>query len=278
VAQRELPVSYAPLARAALLYGLAAVVSAQPRREPLTNTALAVESPVYVRHTVVLPLQFDDEALMTLAERFLARFKGVPFATMYVGTEWQYTMSYPFKGPDHTSLEGWFNLVRRRFQEGLAPPTPLAEVNILSQQAILRIRASGKVRRLWLTGDDPLIFRVGSTEYEILEYFARPYVPPAKRPIYEVKCADCVSSIVVFVRCRSGVNPSHEAAIQRIFQAKTRQADVFVVVGPDHYFVRESDFPLLYAFEEEVRIPTPGELKARKSFVVFIPRKESKKR
>jgi hypothetical protein len=184
-------------------------------------------------------------------------------------------MSYPGQVPYH--IEAWYKTARRGVDEGWALPRHLAEVNILGQEAVVRIRSNGKVRRVPLTGRDPLMFNVGSSQCEILEYLGSSKIPRAY-PQYEERCTDCVGSIDIYVRCRPALDLSSEEAMMKVFESRAPEADLFIVVRPDHYFPGHAAFPLLYAFEEEVRVPTPAELQGRKGFSVLIRRKESKKR
>lgn len=212
-------------------------------------------SPLYVQERLtVVPEMFTEGNIRTIASSFVNRFRRVPVASLYIESEVERYGYYSNKGIDHSSFANWHYRVLRAMEDGELPIARIAEVNILSGQAVLRMRINDHVGRVVLTERDPFFLRIGNKRYEILEIVARYDGTVAGRSF--VSCDTCLTEFEVFVKSEDRVSLNQACAVAAFLEAPVKPLMVNVDLRKDHFFVTSPLFPMFYGFDSSPRIPT----------------------
>jgi hypothetical protein len=222
------------------------------------NVEMNIVTDSYIKRAVVVtPRDFTNTGLERLAREFVQEAGRVPFGVLYIATDshtWGY---YTSKGATDMTFEGWSSRMVRSLRDGWEPLANIAEVNIIEGEAVLRFRRSGAVGRIVLTGHDPLdLGKSASMQSEILEMQSaiRRELVNSEGPHF--RCKDCLQSVELFVRMRPEINMAELERIGKRFAPLARQADLIIVARTDPWFVESVRFPMLYAFE--VALPLPS--------------------
>jgi hypothetical protein len=195
--------------------------------------------------------EFSLETVRILGLEFLHKHPHLPFGKLLLAKSADYLGYYPGKGATDLNFDNWEYRLRFSEEHGWKPIQDIAEVELISGNAVIRMRQGSEVVRVLLTEHDPLKSFVEDSQYEIIDF--------AGIPSREVRGKSSLSDFTVFLRSRGSLDmvPIRRAgkAIRRLLPS---DADLMLFARKDAWFIWEPQFPPVYAFGErgETVIPT----------------------
>jgi hypothetical protein len=234
------------------------------------------ESPSFAGESVLLSGRpFTEGNLLPIARNFVNRFLGKPFAELKLAPN-RDGFNYGAKLSPSVTFATWRSWLQIGFDRGVEPRAALAEVIIIGGDAVLRIRNQGKVSRVVLTARDPLVFAHGGHRFEVLHLFGRLVTaPPTERQkrlkgrelprvsgfdaSKTIPCPGCSTHIDIYVRTAWPLDLATLDGLTKRWAKLAPDTHLQVGARPDAWFVQDNTFPILYAFDEEFRIPSEEE-------------------
>ena len=220
--------------------------------------------PEYVQQAAVLTAdEFSLETVRTLGLEFLRKHRGVPFGKLLLAKSADYLRYY--SGKTDQSFDNWEYQLRFSEEHGWQPIQDIAEVDLISGNAIIRMRQGPEVVRILLTDHDPLKSFLQESQYEIINF--------AGKQFREVRGKSCLSDFTVFLRSRGSLNM---APIRRAGKVIRRllppDADIRLLARNDSWFISEPQFPAVYAFGDrgETVIPTRAQFHDSPEVSLFL--------
>jgi hypothetical protein len=245
-----------------------------------TIPRLICETPYFVHHrVVVMPKQFVPENLIRIARAFAEASANVPLAVLYMAPRYDVVTTYVVTGKS-SNFENWRYRIELDLKSGWEPVKDIAQVNVVSGEAVLRLRKDGRVSRYPLSGRDPLKYTIDGQTFEILEIYGdlmgldvkTEYLDGGMLPIRT--CVDCVPYFHVAVRTSGELRmPTFRELVKRLAQIDV-PADLSISLRQDTWFVPSGTFPLLYAFDEPTpKLPSKEEYESAKELGALVNRK-----
>lgn len=163
---------------------------------------------------LISEVEFTDEAALKIAGRIL-RESGLPFLKVVLLTD---AMQRFDSSPVHDgSFEAW----ARNCSRAVGLPVRVAELTKIKDDSVLRIRDNLTTRRIVLTGQDPLKYRVSDTDFEIL------HIDFNQRAVFP---------FVVYARSSGTLRLEDAEELYRRLQARLSTMAISVGVRTDSWF------------------------------------------
>jgi hypothetical protein len=202
---------------------------------------------------IVDQAEFTESNVLALARQFVSDNHDRLFASLWIGTDRDRLRYYiSGKGVIHSSTERWLSRLTDSVREGWDPVDNIAEVDVIAGDAVLRARINSSLKRVVLTQRDPLVIVIQERKYEILYFVVRP-VNSIHRREREAKFR-----VSLFVRVHGTLCQGQFHEFARRIARLSPQGDFYIGVREDNWFDAE-DFPMAYAFEGPITVPTVQE-------------------
>jgi hypothetical protein len=206
--------------------------------------------------------QFTVPRLETRARKFLAEAsRKYSFGRLLIATDEQDFGSASNQPIIDMTAAGW----RIAYEEERNAPFPVAAVTVAGKECALQVRdKSGAITKLTMTDRDPLIMTNRRDQYEFL-HLTGGYVDGRLR---ETEGDRVRVTVFLEAKSDSGVVLAPEVwlSLSKLLGTKA----LWVNVRPDHWFIDDSDFPVLYPFRSPVATPpTLGETRLHPSSWCF---------
>lgn len=190
------------------------------------------------------------EHLRECAREFGKRQREASFATLLVGTGPE-MREFADKGATHQTVENYFHRLPISFPEGLRTWPRLAMAIKVGQTVLLRVRMEGKVMEEVIIGRRDAL--PGWTKgYEILDF----------GPLFDPQ--ETIRGAEVYVRSKHAATQAEVESIADELCAIRPNWRFYVIVRQDSYFIEQTKFPFLYAFDEGLSLPTEEKYRAQK--------------
>jgi hypothetical protein len=232
---------------ASAMVSLAIPVSAQ-------KEVVAQEGGGIVHKVLVVPgPQLDERRALELSRQFLATNKGrYKLQVLYIGGDEGEAVRYSTgKGSIHSDYEYWKSLLKRHGESY----TPLAETIALPGGAVMRWHdpRNGKRDRVVVEGRDPLRFRLGAVEFEIL------HVTPVEIPLYDRDPGGDVFRVRFYLRTPDRFTEQDVRRATVFLRRRLGLKERCVLVGREPWFLADPWFPVVYRFDASFRAPSKQE-------------------
>ncbi len=149
--------------------------------------------------------------------------------------------------PTDVTYEGWLHLYNLYYFRVL----PGADAIAIDGNATMRVRdAQGKVSSQVLAGKDPLMLSLKGTSFEIIHISASSILAE-----YQDVPGETLE-IHFFVRTDSRPTVGRARLLTKHLIAQTGYRNISVSIRKDPWFIEDSDFPYVYRFLPDVRVPS----------------------
>jgi hypothetical protein len=202
---------------------------------------------------VVPPRQLDMCRAIELSRKFLAENKGrYILQLLYIGGDEGEAVRYSAgKGRSHSDYEYWKMLFNRHGESY----TPLAVTTAMPGGVVMRWHdpRSGRRERVVIEGRDPLHFRAGAVEWEIL------HVAPVEIPLHDRDPGGEVFRVSFYLRTPTRLREHDVRSATLALRRRLGLRQIFVHAANEPWFLADPRFPVVYRFDASFRVPSHKE-------------------
>lgn len=253
-----------------------AILSMQGVVAPKPITGRPLSTPAYEHQNwLVSPEWLRMSVLLAHAKRLLVKEQGRHRLVIHrFGTDEDYVSSYQTKGVVDSNFENWQYRVRLLLADVPDYLTPLGQITVWDNRAVVQLRTADSVQREVIGGPDPLKISVPNGQCEILHFLGRVdgRLLKLNQATGGYYCHGCTPNLSVAVVCSRQAESEDMRIVLRYIQRfwpSPREATIWF--RTDEFFFDMAEFPMLYAFGTSKSRPWESNVPPEPTRICFLP-------